>query len=71
MADRLKGKVAVVTGAARGIGRGIAHKLAAEGAYLVINDYGAELDNTDRPEPPADLYGGGQATSRIVEILCD
>mgnify|MGYP002239599138 FL=1 len=33
----LKGKIAVVTGASRGIGRAIAVKLAAEGAVVIIN----------------------------------
>ena len=35
---RLKDKVAIVTGAGQGIGRGIAERLAQEGAKLVIND---------------------------------
>ena len=35
---RLEGKVAIVTGAGRGLGRGIARKLAQEGAKVVIAD---------------------------------
>lgn len=35
---RLKGKVALITGAAQGFGEGIAYLLAAEGAYIVIAD---------------------------------
>jgi 3-oxoacyl-[acyl-carrier protein] reductase len=42
----LGGRVAIVTGSSRGIGRAIAHSLADEGAHLVINARGAETLQT-------------------------
>ena len=36
--DRLKGKVAIVTGASSGFGRGIAMAYAAQGASVVVSD---------------------------------
>lgn len=43
---KLKGKIAVVTGAGQGIGRGIAEAFAEEGADIVINDLAAD-DRTE------------------------
>jgi NAD(P)-dependent dehydrogenase (short-subunit alcohol dehydrogenase family) len=49
----LDGRVAIVTGSGRGIGRQFALGLAAEGAAVVVNDVGAKLDGTDASEDPA------------------
>jgi 2,3-dihydroxy-2,3-dihydro-p-cumate dehydrogenase len=46
MTGTLAGKVAVVTGAARGIGAGIAQRLAAEGARVVLADVIPEVEAT-------------------------
>ncbi len=53
MAGMLENKVAIVTGAGRGIGREIALMLAAHGAKVVVNDRGVSLQGTDASAEPA------------------
>ncbi len=50
----LEGKVAIITGSGRGLGRSHALAMAAEGAKIVVNDLGGEWDGTGQAKGPAD-----------------
>jgi (+)-trans-carveol dehydrogenase len=56
MTGRVEGKVAFISGAARGQGRSHAVRLAQEGADIIAVDICAPIDNVVYPAPtPADL----------------
>lgn len=64
--SRLEGKVAIVTGASRGIGKGIAIKLAREGARVVVN----YNNNQDQAEAVVNIIksNGGEAIALQVNM---
>ncbi|TDE44888.1 glucose 1-dehydrogenase [Flavobacterium rhamnosiphilum] len=64
--SKLKGKVAVVTGGARDIGRAISIKLASEGAKIVVNYF----DNEDDAKETIQLIeqAGGQAIAVYADV---
>lgn len=59
MTERLQGRVAIVTGAGRGLGAEHAKALAAEGAYVVVNDLGG------------DSAGGGVSGGPAEEVAAE
>jgi NAD(P)-dependent dehydrogenase (short-subunit alcohol dehydrogenase family) len=65
------GRVAVVTGAGRGIGRAYALLLADRGASVVVNDLGGSMDGVGADAEPASAVAGEIAASGGVAIADD
>src|SRR5215469_14651582 len=74
MTGMVAGKVAIVTGAGRGIGRGIALMMAREGAAVVVCDIGANLEGAGTDASPAQEVvdeikrAGGEAIASTLSI---
>jgi NAD(P)-dependent dehydrogenase (short-subunit alcohol dehydrogenase family) len=74
MSKMVEGKVAVVTGGGRGIGRGIALLMAAQGARVVVNDLGASASGEGQDKGPAEQVvdeirkAGGEAVANTDSV---
>src|ERR1700760_752657 len=70
----LDGKVIAVTGSGRGIGRAVALACAAEGAAVIVNDYGVSVDGNEPTSEVADQVvaeieaAGGKAAANAQSV---
>ncbi|MCH2173762.1 SDR family oxidoreductase [Myxococcota bacterium] len=70
----LEGKVVAITGAGRGIGRAVALDVAANGAKVVVNDYGVAVDGSEPTSEVADSVveeirsAGGEAVANANSV---
>ena len=70
MGDSLTDKVAIVTGSGRGIGRGVAMMMAAEGAKVVVVDPGVNVDGTGVDHSVADEVVAEIQQAGGVAVAC-
>ena len=74
---RLDGKVALITGSGRGLGRAYAHLFAARGAKIVVNDPGVTLEGAGGDVGPAQSVvdeisrGGGMAVANYDTVASE
>ena len=74
MGNKLEGRIAIVTGAGRGIGASVARLFASEGAKVVVADLGVSVDGTGADKSPAQQVvddikaAGGEAVVNADDV---